>query len=104
MTNINKEQHMTKGQEILAEVKAKAAATKKAEKAEIKATTKPWYINMLIWVVDTASIVVILALAIYALRNIIKLGINPEYALAISVVIVGALAFRTVERLYRNRK
>jgi len=90
---------MSTGKEILNEVHANS----KQRKKEAKLAVKPWYINMLIWLADALSIVVILAFAVIGIRSLIKDMINPEYALAIAVIIVGALAFRTVEKLYRHR-
>jgi len=90
---------MNKGKQILTEVHAKEDKRKK----EAKALVKPWYINFAVWLADAIAIVVVLAFAVIGVRSLVKDAINPEYALGIGIIVVFALAFRAVEKLYRHR-
>ena len=90
---------MSDGKKILEEVKSSVKEAKKQESLKYK----PWYINMGIWLFDLISVVVILALAIFGLRALLKEVVTLEAAIAISILVVLFFAWRTVEKVYRNR-
>lgn len=94
---------------IVADAKADVAAKQAQAQAEQKAANKaagikPWYINLLIWLMDAFATVAILALAIVGALSLIEAGLDGTVKLGISALVVGLLASRLLERVFAVRR
>lgn len=65
--------------------------------------SKPWYINMVIWLFDSAATVVLLGFAILGAIKVLDTNLASSIRLGIAVFIVGFLAARLLERLFAKR-
>lgn len=77
----------------------------KALKAEVKAKqpkTTPWWANALVWLLDSLSAAAILALAIIGALTLIQSDITWEVKIGISALVVGLMAARLIERIFKR--
>lgn len=100
---------MKQNTNIVAEAKADVAAKQAQEKADQQAANKalgitPWYINLLIWIMDAAAAVGVLALAIVGALSLIQAELSDTTKIGIAALVVGLLASRLLERVFKVRR
>lgn len=83
---------------IVAQAKKDVAAKQAANKPK----GNPWYVNMIAWIFDSLSVVIILALAVIGALSLIEAGIDNEIKLGIALVVVGLLASRLLDRIFKR--
>lgn len=64
---------------------------------------KKWYVNLTVWIIDTLSAVILLALAIIGALSLVNSSMAGEVKIGIAVFIVGLLATRLLERVFAHK-
>lgn len=86
---------------IVEEVKAEALASAKAKQA-LQPKSTPWYINLLMWVLDVLAAVAVLALAVQGALSLLQTNLGTSVKLGIAALVVGLLATRLLERVFKK--
>lgn len=94
----SKEKKMNKNSNIVAEAKADAKAKRTPREG------KPWYINLIVWLMDALAAVAILALAIQGALSMVQADLSTYVKIGVAILVVGLLASRLLERVFQARR